>query len=99
MLNAIGVTDKEGDAPNLSGESARSLIDCSERTAPITTDLQVYNGADVSVGGRFDAAEDYVDFVAHVVKDGGFGVTEFRLDRDPVVSSTPPKTSHSLKAS
>ena len=26
----------------------------------------------------FDAAEDFVDFVVHIVKDGGFGVAEYQ---------------------
>ena len=55
---------------------------------PITTDFQSYDGNNVSVSGRFDASEDYVDFVAHIVKDGGFGFAEFRLDRDPTSEAT-----------
>ena len=85
VLNAIGITDKEGDAPNLSGAVALNATDRNlkgEVQLPINTDFQGYGG-NVSVGGRFDASEDYVDFVAHVTRAGGFGVAEIRLDRDP----------------
>ena len=91
VLNAVGVTDKEGDVANLFGAVELGSPDRvlqGEVQLPINTDFQNYTG-NVSVGGRFDAPEDYVDFVAHVVKSGGFGVAEIRLDRDPASEVTP----------
>ena len=92
VLNAIGVTDKEGDLANMFGAvelgSPDRLLQGEVQLASITLDFQAYGG-NVSVGGRFDAAEDYVDFVAHVVKGGDFGVAEIRIDRDPASEVTP----------
>lgn len=92
VLNAIGVTDKEGDLANMFGEVGVGDPDRAlqgEVQLPITIDFQSAYLGNVSVGGRFDAPQDYVDFVAHVVKEGGFGVAEIRVDRDPTSELTP----------
>ena len=91
VLSAVGITDKEGDVPNLNGVISLGNPDRDlngEVQLPINTDFQTYAG-NVSVSGRFDASEDYVDFVAHVVTAGGFGSGEFRLDRDPTSEVNP----------
>jgi hypothetical protein len=85
VLNAIGITDKSGDVPNLNGDVALATTDRDlkgEVQLPIDTSFQTYAG-NVRVGGRFDASEDYIDFVAHVVSAGRLGVAQIRVDRDP----------------
>jgi flagellin len=85
VLNAVGVTDKAGDLPNLEGVVALASTDRDlkgEVQLPITQDFQSYGG-NVSVNGRFDASEDYVDFVAQVITAGQLGSAQIRLDRDP----------------
>ncbi len=91
VLKAIGVTDKEGDLANMFGAVELGSPDRDlngEVQTPISTNFLSYDGTNVSVGGRFDASEDYVDFVAQIINPGSFGTAQFRLDRDPISDVT-----------
>jgi flagellin len=88
ILVAIGLADTSGDETNFAGEvilgapdrDLKGLIQNVTTTGEFTAGL-------IEAGGRFDGSEvskdNYVDFVAHVVKAGNLGVAEIVWERDP----------------
>ena len=83
-LIAVGLADTSGDEVNLRGDVLKSSVypvDLFGSIQNVQSNFRSYSGG-ISIGGEFDRGDDYVDYVAQVIKAGGYGTAEFRIGRE-----------------
>ena len=83
-LIAVGLADTSGDEINLQGQVLKSSVfpvDLFGSIQSVQSNFHSYGG-NVTIGGEFDPGRDHVDYVAQVIKDGGYGTAEFRIARE-----------------
>ena len=71
------------DETNLKGQVLKSSVfpvDLFGSIQDVQSSFHSYGG-NASIGGECDPGRDHVDYVAQVIKDGGYGTAEFYCSR------------------
>jgi len=89
-LGFNGLVSKSSVQPNAGGVGDIQAGDLKGQAQIVTaeTNFDSYTGV-VSVGGEFNRAQDYIDYVIEFVSDGGFGTAQFKLARDAQSETSP----------
>ena len=85
VMISVGLADTSGDETNLKGEVRVSSLFDTDLYGSIQNVVTDFNNSylgNFSVGGEFDPGRDHVDYVAQVIKAGGYGTAQFRLARE-----------------